>query len=74
MPDGIGAVLRARRMSAGLSSTALAKAIGIRRETLQRIERGDGLPSTRVMFAIAKALDFEVKEMVCQSACKRAPF
>lgn len=64
LPDGIGAMLRARRMSAGLSSTALAKAIGVRRETLQRIERGDGQPSTRVVFAIAKLLDFEVKEVV----------
>lgn len=64
LPDGIGDALRARRLSAGLSSTALADAVHIRRETLQRIERGDGLPSTRIMFAIAKFLDFEVKELV----------
>jgi len=64
LPDGIGETLRARRRSAGLSSTDLATAIGARRETVRRIETGHELPSSRVLFAIAKVLDFEVTDLV----------
>lgn len=63
LPGGIGKVLRARRLSAGLSSADLARAIGTRRETVYRIEKGYGLPSSRVVFAIAKILGIELESL-----------
>lgn len=51
----IGANVRCAREGAGLSQGALARAVGVTRPAITRIESGVGFPSVEGLYRIAKA-------------------
>lgn len=58
-----GRIARYRR-EAGLSQEKLAEKVGIRPETVSRLERGHSLPSIETVAQIARALSVELHELV----------
>lgn len=59
-----GALLAAVRERSGVSQTELAKACGLRRGYVWRIENGDTLPSLRTLSRLAKGLDVSIASLV----------
>ena len=57
--------VRALRLERGLSQEDLAFEAGIDRTYQSQIERAIGNPSLRVLCAIAKALDVDLLELLC---------
>lgn len=51
------------RIEAGLTQEELAKAVGVRRETIMRLEAAKYNPSLKLAFAIAKVLDVSVYDL-----------
>lgn len=49
--------LKAARAGKDLSQQALAKLVGVSRQTINAIEKGDYNPTIRLCIAICKALD-----------------
>jgi len=49
--------LKAARAGKDLSQQALAELVGVSRQTINAIEKGDYNPTIRLCFAICKALD-----------------
>lgn len=49
--------LKAARAGKGLSQQALAELVGVSRQTINAIEKGDYNPTIRLCIAICKALD-----------------
>lgn len=62
--DGIGHLIRQRRISLSLSGEQLAEASGISPSHVTRIERGERFPSGRVLNKLAKPLHFEEDELM----------
>jgi DNA-binding XRE family transcriptional regulator len=62
----IGQRIRRFRQSAGLTQEALARAAGIGRVTLVRLEKGEQTPRYRTLDAIAKALGVRVSELLVE--------
>ena len=62
----LGQRIRRLRKSAGLSQDALARAAGIGRVTLVRLEQGEQTPRFKTLGAIAKALGVSVSELLVE--------
>ncbi len=62
----LGQRIRRLRKSAGLSQDALARAAGIGRVTLVRLEKGEQTPRFKTLGAIAKALGVGVSELLVE--------
>ena len=63
----LGQRIRRLRRSAGLSQDALARAAGIGRVTLVRLEKGEQTPRYKTLGAIAKALGVGVSKLLVES-------
>jgi putative molybdopterin biosynthesis protein len=55
--------LRKLRDARGLGVTALARQVGISRQTVYAIEAGRYLPNTKIALTMAQALDVAVEEL-----------
>ncbi len=55
--------MKAARVSKDLSQDQLAKAIGVSRQTINAIEKGDYNPTINLCIAICKALDKTLDEL-----------
>jgi putative transcriptional regulator len=55
--------IRSRRAERGLSQGALAKAVGVSRQTINAIETGRYLPSLPLAFALARFFETSVEAM-----------
>ncbi|MXY92051.1 MAG: helix-turn-helix transcriptional regulator [Caldilineaceae bacterium SB0664_bin_27] len=62
----LGRRIRRLRNAAGLSQDALARAAGIRRVTLVRLERGEQTPRYKTLRAIARALEVDVSDLLVE--------
>lgn len=62
----LGRRIRRLRKSAGLSQDALARAAGLGRVTLVRLEKGDQSPRFKTLAAIASALEIPVSELLVE--------
>ena len=62
----LGRRIRRLRNSAGLSQDALARAAGIGRVTVARLEKGEQTPRFRTLNAIAKGLGVRVSELLVE--------
>jgi transcriptional regulator with XRE-family HTH domain len=60
----VGKHVHARRAGKGWTQTDLADRVGISRQALSAIERGDGMPATETMYALAGALRCEVYDLL----------
>ena len=67
----LGQRIRRLRKSAGLSQDALARAAGIGRVTLVRLEKGGQSPRYKTLGAIAKALKVGVSELLVEGETLR---
>jgi transcriptional regulator with XRE-family HTH domain len=56
--------LRACRVAAGLSQRGLAAASGVTRMTIQRVERGENVPTPSTLAALAFALQVSVWDLL----------
>ena len=63
----LGQRIRRLRISAGLSHDALARASGIGRVTLVRLEKGEQSPRYKTLVSIAKALEVGVLELLVEA-------
>ncbi|AST93678.1 MULTISPECIES: helix-turn-helix transcriptional regulator [Sutcliffiella] len=55
--------IKIARMEKGLTQTELAKIIGVTRQTIGLIEKGDYNPSLQLCISIAKALDKTLNDL-----------
>ena len=60
----IGANLRQFRMSRGISLEALAKQIGVSKQTLIKIERGEANPTLSVIWRISNGLEVPITALL----------
>lgn len=60
----IGANLRQIRMSRGISLEALAKQIGVSKQTLIKIERGEANPTLSVIWRISNGLEVPITALL----------
>ncbi len=60
----IGKRIAAFRHASRLSQTALASRVGMRQAPLSNLEKGKGLPSTRVLLGLAQALNVSVDDLL----------
>ncbi len=63
----LGRYIRAQRKTLGLTLPALAKASGVQKSTLSKIENGIGNPSLDTLVLIAKGLQVFVGHMLSVS-------
>lgn len=59
--------LKSARAAKDLSQQALADAVGVSRQTINAIEKGDYNPTIRLCIAICKALDRTLDELFWES-------
>ena len=64
--ETLGARIRQFRESAGLTQGALARAAGIGRVTLVRLEKGEQTPRFKTLEEIAKALGIRIPELLVE--------
>ena len=62
----LGQRVRRLRNTAGLSQNALARAAGIGRVTLVRLEKGEQTPRFKTLEAIARALGVGVSDLLVE--------
>jgi transcriptional regulator with XRE-family HTH domain len=67
----LGARIARYRQEAGLSQEKLAEKVGIRPETVSRLERGHTLPSIETIAEIGKVLGAELHELLNLGPAKR---
>jgi transcriptional regulator with XRE-family HTH domain len=60
----IGAAIRAARLAAGLSITALAEQCGVSQPYLSQLEHGKGSPSINTLYKIANALGVSPQDLL----------
>ena len=60
--DG-GARVRARRQDLGLTQAALSQEVGVSRQTIITMERGDYAPSVFLALRVARALGVAVEDL-----------
>jgi len=60
----IGKRIAAFRHASRLSQTSLANRVGMRQAPLSNLEKGKGLPSTRVLLGLAEALSVSVDDLL----------
>jgi transcriptional regulator with XRE-family HTH domain len=65
--EALGALLRARRVAAGLSLRELSRRTAISNAYLSQLERGRHDPSLRVLRAIASALDLPLGTLLVRA-------
>jgi transcriptional regulator with XRE-family HTH domain len=65
--DALGALIRAQRVTAGLSLRELAERTKVSNAYLSQIERGLHEPSISVLRAIAAALDVSLEALLAQA-------
>ena len=65
--DALGALIRAQRVTAGLSLRELAERTKVSNAYLSQIERGLHEPSISVLTAIAAALDVSLETLLTQA-------
>ena len=65
--DAVGALIRAQRMTAGLSLRELAERTKVSNAYLSQIERGLHEPSISVLAAIAAALDVSLETLLARA-------
>ena len=58
--------LKAARAAKDLSQQALADIVGVSRQTVNAIEKGDYNPSINLCIAICRALDKTLDELFCE--------
>jgi transcriptional regulator with XRE-family HTH domain len=74
LAESIGARIRTRRRATdGMSVTDLAKAAGISRQALTRVELGQQLPTIETLVALAEALDCEAADLLPTRKPRSAP-
>ena len=61
--NGLGKVLKQRRVMAPMTLQELARGSGVSATHLGRIEKGERFPSARILRRIAKPLGFEESEL-----------
>ena len=59
--------LKAARAAMDLSQEALAQQVGVSRQTINAIEKGDYNPTIKLCIAICKALDKTLDELFWES-------
>lgn len=64
IPDDFGVTLASARSARGWTQGRLARACGVRRETISRLEAGRRRPTADVVFRLQAALDLEPGELV----------
>jgi len=64
MPEVITKI-KEYRQNAGLKQEELAEAVGVRRETIFRLEKGLYNPSLKLAMDIAKYFEVTVEELFC---------
>lgn len=62
-PVGKNVTMKQARTQAGLSQQALADLVGVSRQTINAIEKGDYNPTIRLCIAICKALDLTLNDL-----------
>lgn len=60
---GVNAAMKAARLKAGLSQSALAYKVGVSRQTINAIENGDYNPTIRLCVGICKALGLTLNDL-----------
>lgn len=60
---GKNVTMKQARTQAGLSQQALADLVGVSRQTINAIEKGDYNPTIRLCIAICKALDLTLNDL-----------
>lgn len=55
--------MKAARAAKDLSQEELAKAVGVSRQTINAIEKGDYNPTIKLCIAICKALDMTLNDL-----------
>ena len=71
--DALGALIRAQRMTAGLSLRELADRTKVSNAYLSQIERGLHQPSIRVLQAIAEALNIPADTLLAEAGLVSGP-
>jgi putative molybdopterin biosynthesis protein len=61
------------RLKRGISATALAKQVDVRRQTIYAIEAGTYIPNTLVSLRLAHVLDVKVEDLFCFDEKPSAP-
>ncbi|MBQ1736196.1 MAG: helix-turn-helix transcriptional regulator [Lachnospiraceae bacterium] len=61
--EGFTCNLRLYRQTKGLTQEQLAELVGVRRETIMRLEKGLYNPSLKLAFDISKAVDASIEEL-----------
>ncbi len=63
-PEGIGRMLKGMREKRGLTQAGLAKAAGVTRVYVAKIEAGEKIPSIPTLRKLAKALKVKVGRLL----------
>jgi transcriptional regulator with XRE-family HTH domain len=64
LPEQFGAVVRRRRLAAGLSQETLAERAGLHFTTISLIERGKRAPTITVLKKLAEGLEVKMSDLV----------
>ncbi len=62
--QGIGAIVRKRRVARGYSLDRLCDVSGVSRSMLSRIERGESMPTVGTLLRLGKVLTMELGEFI----------
>jgi XRE family transcriptional regulator, regulator of sulfur utilization len=71
LADHVGVSLRAHRTARSMSLAELARACGLSRTILARIEGGSGNPSLETLWRISRALDLPLGSLLAQDTAPR---
>lgn len=63
MEDGFQCNLKRFRQARGLTQEQLAQMVGVRRETIMRLEKAQYNPSLKLAIAISRAVEAEIEEI-----------
>ena len=64
--EAIGQAISKRRMQSGMTQVQVAKALGIGKEALSRIERGTVVPNIVRLIELAEVYDCSLGELLCE--------
>jgi transcriptional regulator with XRE-family HTH domain len=64
LKQGVGAIIRDKRLDGHLNQTQLATKVGITRFWLTAIETGVNFPTVKGLYALAEALNCPVAELL----------
>lgn len=69
--ERVGRVVRAQRVAQGLSVSELARATGLSKTILGRIEAGDGNPSLDTLWRVSQALHLPLGALIAEETAPR---